>query len=266
MVRKEPGAVNEVDTTTVVRLHKFCQPAGFLIASTAMSIQIALSMFMLGFLGTGHCVGMCGPLVVSIPTQSGRFLPHLAYNTGRIITYTLIGAVLGSLGSGIEALAGSGSREYLEVVAGVQVAFSVFAGAMLLWLGLARIGLVAEPRWMAIPSPSKLPGFALIRRDATTGNSVVSAGLFGLVLGLLPCGLSYAAFARALAAQSTFNGAAMVFAFGLGTLPGLLVLGTGASRLFRKYRGVSDVLSGMLMLGMAAALLTDALTVYLSNM
>ena len=223
-------------------------------------------MFMLGLLGTGHCVGMCGPLVISIPTREGRFLPHLAYNLGRITTYTVIGAALGAVGGGIEALGSDGSREYLDSMAGVQVAFSVLAGAVLLWLGLARIGLVAEPGWMAIPSPSKLPGFALVRREATRGHGVTSAWLFGLLLGLLPCGLSYAAFARALAAKGMFDGAAMVFAFGLGTLPGLLILGTGASRMFRKYRRLSDLLSGMLMLGMAAALLTDALTAYVSKM
>ena len=82
----------------------------------------------------------------------------------------------------------------------------------------------------------------------------------GLFMGLLPCGLSFAAFARALAAGSPLSGGTLVFIFGLGTLPGLLVVGAGASGIFKRYRRYSDPLSGMLMIGMAASLLADALS------
>jgi len=221
-------------------------------------------MFMLGLLGTGHCIGMCGPLVVAIPTRYGRVLPHLLYNLGRITTYTAVGAVMGLIGGGFGAFSDGDTQSYLSTVAMVQVGFSVVAALFLLWLGLARIGFIAEPRWMAIPSPSKIPGFAVVRRDITVHKKIASAWLFGLLLGFLPCGLSYAAFARALAAPGALDGALMVFAFGLGTLPGLLAVGTGASGFFRRHRRLSDILSGMLMLGMAAALLSDAITGYLA--
>jgi sulfite exporter TauE/SafE len=76
-------------------------------------------------------------------------------------------------------------------------------------------------------------------------------------MGLLPCGLSYAAFGRALAAGGFAEGAVLVLAFGLGTAPALLAVGLGAGRLLQRYRAYSDPLAGMLMLAMAARLLVD---------
>jgi uncharacterized protein len=82
--------------------------------------------------------------------------------------------------------------------------------------------------------------------------------LIGLMMGLLPCGLSFAAFARALATRSSLEGGLLLLAFALGTLPGLLLIGTGASGIFRKYRKHSEILSGILMIGMAFSLAADA--------
>jgi hypothetical protein len=81
----------------------------------------------------------------------------------------------------------------------------------------------------------------------------------GLMLGGLPCGLSYAAFARALAAAGMLPGASMALIFGIGTLPGLLAVGIGAAVFFIRYRRVADILAGLVMLGMAAVLAVGAL-------
>jgi sulfite exporter TauE/SafE len=78
------------------------------------------------------------------------------------------------------------------------------------------------------------------------------------MMGFLPCGLSYAAFARALAAGGVSEGGALLLCFGLGTVPGLFVVGTGASGFVRRYRQYSDLLSGMLMIGIAVSLAADA--------
>jgi hypothetical protein len=82
--------------------------------------------------------------------------------------------------------------------------------------------------------------------------------LLGMMMGFLPCGLSFAAFARALPSASPINGAAMVFAFSLGTVPGLLLLGSGASGFARRYQSHSDILAGLLMIFMAAELAVKA--------
>jgi len=84
--------------------------------------------------------------------------------------------------------------------------------------------------------------------------------LLGMMMGFLPCGLSFAAFTRALPSGSPITGAALVFAFALGTVPGLLLLGTGASGFARRYQSQSDILAGLLMTYMAAELAVKALS------
>ena len=85
----------------------------------------------------------------------------------------------------------------------------------------------------------------------------------GSMLGLLPCGLSYGAFARTLTAGGMGQGALWAALFGAGTLPGLLLLGTGAAALWRRFRAESELLAGLIMIGMAVALLVEAWTAFL---
>ena len=82
--------------------------------------------------------------------------------------------------------------------------------------------------------------------------------LLGMMMGFLPCGLSFAAFTRALPSGGPINGAAMVLAFALGTIPGLLLLGTGASGLARRYQSHLDILAGLLLIFMAVELAVNA--------
>jgi sulfite exporter TauE/SafE len=82
----------------------------------------------------------------------------------------------------------------------------------------------------------------------------------GFVMGFLPCGLSFGAFSRALAAEDPLAGAVLTLAFGLGTLPGLLLLGSGLAPIIRRYRRHSDILAGILMVGMAAALVVRSVS------
>ena len=217
------------------------------------------SMFLLGLLGTGHCIGMCGPLVLAIPAQAGRLTGHLLYHLGRTTTYVGVGALLGGLGVGLASLASREGADPVASIARLQVAFSALAALFLLVLGLARIRVIREPGWMATPSPGAMPGFRQVLRGATDQGRPGSIFLFGLMLGFLPCGLSFAAFARALPAGGMLPGAALLLAFALGTWPGLLVIGTAASKLARRHRELSEILSGLLMIGMAVSLAADAI-------
>ena len=221
-------------------------------------------MLALGLLGTGHCVGMCGPLVLALPGSTGRVAPHLAYHLGRCATYVAVGALLGGLGAGAVSLAGDGGAAGggdagMATVARVQVALSLFAALFLLAFGLVRLGVIPEPRFMEGASPSRLPGFARVVGRAARSRSALASLPAGLALGLLPCGLSYAAFARAFAAGGAAEGALLVAAFAAGTVPGLLAVGTVASGFARRHRKLSDLLSGVVMIGMAASLGVDAL-------
>ena len=210
---------------------------------------------MLGLLGTGHCIGMCGPLVVALPGQTGRFSAHLAYHAGRLITYAVIGAAMGAAGSGLIHLASAVGGNPLLWVTRVQVGISLLAGLFLLFFGLSRLGFVAEPQWLAIAMPNRMPGWRRLMSRAAAQRSNLDLFLMGLILGGLPCGLSYAAFAKALSGAQMLSGAAMALIFGLGTLPGLLAVGAGAALFLNRFRQQADILAGLIMIGMAAMLL-----------
>lgn len=222
----------------------------------AMENLDIMSLFLLGLLGTGHCIGMCGPLVFAFPGKTGRFMPHLAYHTGRIGTYTIIGLLMGGIGAGLaRILSGMGSASYLQVLSRIQVGFAVLAAIFLVLFGLAQLGLLRVPGWLAVAIPEKVPGYRKIVQAAFSDSGIMHMLLIGLIMGFLPCGLSFAAFSRALATGSVFMGGTFLLAFGLGTLPGLLLIGTGASQLARRFRRQSDILSGLLMLAMGIRLL-----------
>lgn len=216
-------------------------------------------MFLLGILGTGHCLGMCGPLVVAFPMRVGGLTAHLLYHTGRLTTYTAVGLAMGGLGAGLSRLALLGGADPLVWIVRVQVGFSLAAALFLFHFGLTRLGLVREPEWMALATPTRIPGYRRIVGALGGRRSRTAMVLLGLMLGFLPCGLSFAAFSRALASGSPASGAVMLISFGIGTLPGLLALGTVGAGIVRRYRRQSDVLAGMLMIGMAAALTADAI-------
>jgi len=205
---------------------------------------------------------MCGPLVFAFPARSGRMSAHLFYHLGRIGTYTAVGGTMGALGLGLSQLAGRSGLDPLAWIARLQVGFSLLAAAFLLVFGLSRLEIIREPAWMSLAAPEKIPGFGRILHSAGGGRSGML--VLGMVLGFLPCGLSFAAFARALPAGGFLPGALMTLAFGLGTLPGLLLLGTGASGLARRYRRHSDILSGMVMIAMAASLAADVIQAWIS--
>ena len=155
-----------------------------------------IALFMLGLLGTGHCIGMCGPLVVALPGQTGRFSAHLAYHAGRLITYTLIGALMGALGGGLIRLASVLGSDPMVWMARTQLGIGVLAGLFLLFFGLSRLGFVAEPDWLAVANPAGMPGWRGLMSRVAERRSNGDLFIMGLILGGLPCGLSYAAFAR----------------------------------------------------------------------
>ncbi len=217
------------------------------------------ALFMLGLLGTGHCIGMCGPLVVALPGQAGRGSGHLAYHGGRLFTYGAIGGLMGAVGSGLVRLAALLGGDPLLWIGRVQVGLSLAAGLILLMFGLSRLGWVAEPGWMAIAAPHRLPGWRRLASRAAGARSDRDLFLMGLLLGGLPCGLSYAAFARALSAARILDGAQMGLVFGLGTLPGLLAVGAGAALFLNRFRRQADLLAGLIMIGMAALMLVRVL-------
>jgi sulfite exporter TauE/SafE len=224
-----------------------------------MNDSTIVSAFFLGLAGTGHCIGMCGPLVVAIPGRAKNFSAHLFYHAGRTATYAAVGCLMGGIGAGLAGLAGKIGADPVSWFSRIQVFFSLIAAGFLFWFGISRMGFVQEPSWMSTSSPERVPGYGKVMKWAVLDKKPAGMFFIGLTMGFLPCGLSFAAFARALAAPGPLAGGLLLSAFAIGTLPGLLLLGAGASGFFGKFRKHSDVLSGILMIAMGCSLAADVL-------
>jgi hypothetical protein len=201
-----------------------------------------LALFIVGLLGAGHCAGMCGGIVGALSLQGPQgaaAVPiHLAYNLGRIASYAAAGLVAGALGQ----LAGS--------VLPLQRGLYLFASLMLVAMGIYLLGLTQSLAWL------EKGGQAIWRRiQPLTARFLPVRGPaqalpLGLLWGWLPCGLVYSALTTALASGSAGQGALLMLAFGLGTLPNLLLAGLLLVR-FRRFAQarMTRIASGLLVLG-----------------
>src|ERR1041385_8412083 len=160
--------------------------------------------FILGLVGSLHCAGMCGPLALALPHTgsstisfaTGRF----AYNLGRVATYCLLGIVFGLLG---KTLLLAGIQRWVSVALGVTLLVSLFASSKLaLWKPVTKVVEFLK---------SKMSG--LLRQRNFTALATL-----GLLNGLLPCGLVYAAGAGATATGGFVSGVSYMAAFGAGTI------------------------------------------------
>ncbi len=207
-----------------------------------------LSAFLVGLLGGVHCVGMCGGIVavlsMGLPEQqrrgAARWKYLLAYNLARITSYTLAGALLGGVGwlaahwSGVHQL-----QLGLQVIAALfMVALGLYLGGW--WQGLAQVERFGARVWA---------GLEPLGRRFLPVRSPGQAFLLGLVWGWLPCGLVYSVLVWSVATGSPLQGAALLFSFGLGTLPNLLAMGVAAGWLSARVREVrTRQLAGLLVI------------------
>jgi sulfite exporter TauE/SafE len=179
-----------------------------------------IAVFLVGLLGGVHCLGMCGSIVgiftTQLPKHRARWPFHLAYSIGRIASYTVAGALVGTVGR-----AGLLMRDAVPV----QHLLFALSSLMLMLLGMYLAGL-----WSAVRRLENL-GSGLWKRlqPYTTKllpvNTVPRALALGGLWGWLPCGLVYSVLVTSLASGSTAQGALIMAAFGLGTLPNLLAIG-----------------------------------------
>ena len=157
-------------------------------------------------------MGMCGGIVVAL--SAGRrvvWWPGVAaYQLARVITYIMLGLIV--------SLAGSLVETYL-LWSGAQKGISIFAGAVIIVFALQLGGWLPE-RWGRFPFLIPVP----LLKKASATDSLGAWGAVGFFNGLLPCGLVYAALTLALASGSTLNGAFIMLAFGLGTVPALFMV------------------------------------------
>ena len=198
------------------------------------------SALILGLLGGGHCLGMCGGLMGALtlaipPEQRGRRLQLLlAYNLGRILSYACAGLLLGLAGW---AVASSPAALALRVVAALLlIAMGLYLAGW--WSGLTRIEALGRGLWRHIqPMASRLLPVSSLPR----------ALLLGALWGWLPCGLVYSTLLWAASQGNAGYSAALMLAFGLGTWPVLLATGLAAEQVNSLLRRRSVRMAGGLL-------------------
>lgn len=177
--------------------------------------------FLFGLLGSlSHCIAMCGGIVAAVQQRDAGRFGVVLYHTGRLTTYTLLGAAVGLAGTLVN-FAG-------DLTPWLRGGAAVVAGLVMVVTGLSMLGAGAYLPERVLP----------VRWVSNAGAKLMSrrglgaTWLLGVVFGFLPCGLIYTAASYALAAADPLQGAALMLAFGLGTVPALAT----ASLLIRRLR------------------------------
>jgi hypothetical protein len=182
--------------------------------------------FLIGLLGGVHCVGMCGGIVGALTLQTPRrqraWNLHLAYSAGRITSYAAAGAIMGMIG---------GAGLMFNQVLPVQLLLYVLANLVLISLGLYLAGLGNQLTRLEALGASLWRRVQPYSAKFLPADSAGKAFALGTLWGWLPCGLVYSLLATALLSGGAASGAAVMLAFGLGTLPNLLLAGMALKRL-----------------------------------
>jgi uncharacterized protein len=210
-----------------------------------LSLVFLVTGFTVGF---GHCIGMCGPIVVSLSLNlKGKdvLVPHLLYNLGRVITYAILGGLAGILGS-FTILTSS--------ILSLQKGVLIFAGALVLLMGFAMGGWISPVCLFGDGDAGSKVFSKWFQRFAAMRSPLIYLPL-GLLLGLLPCGPVYTALiasaragmGAASALQGFWSGTLLMLAFGMGTVPALLLVGRLAGLGWIKSRGMIYKIGSVLM-------------------
>jgi uncharacterized protein len=189
---------------------------------------LLVSAIIFGFLGSLHCLGMCAPLLWAIPDNQANkkrwLITKVLYNSGRLVTYSLLGLLIGLIGESFQLF-------------GLQQHLSWITGLFLL------LGLALSYKGYLITKNTKL-GFRLNAKLRTmlsqymTKQGLSSHLIFGLLNGLLPCGLVYMALLASVSMGSALGGASYMAIFGLGTFP-MMFLAAYMGSSFKKMKKIN---------------------------
>ncbi|MCX6180788.1 MAG: sulfite exporter TauE/SafE family protein [Bacteroidetes bacterium] len=201
--------------------------------------MLLLTAILLGLASSLHCVGMCGPIVMSIPFlhfKKNKYFAMAIYHTGRLFVYALLGIFSGSVGA-------------LMSLVGFEQWMSIIAGAFLVLIFFIPKIKNAMEKKLASPVNKIQTSLGKYLFQPTYS----SVTLMGMLNGILPCGMVYAALVAATAAGSTGESMLYMVFFGVGTLPLLLActigfsaLGTQFKNQFRKWAPYGTLVIGLL--------------------
>jgi uncharacterized protein len=217
----------------------------------------------IGFLGSLHCLGMCGPLVLAYslqisgtpapPSHSGARLfqsgvsHHLAFHLGRLFTYGSLGATAGLLFH-----LASVDRLLLDL----RSVMTLAGGVLMVLMGFALMRIIPLP---GITLFSSSGSKAKARFGRLLGSrSPYSKMVLGMTVGFLPCGLSWAMIVKAATTQHALTGFLVMVAFGLGTVPALFLPGISASLLSLRWRLMGERLAALSVIAMGLILIFKA--------
>lgn len=246
----------------IVSLYVMLQSMGILnllvpsqLADTKMGYGM---LFVIGLITSVHCIAMCGGINLSqcIPQMAqgetddtgklATFQPALAYNIGRVMSYTAVGFVLGLIGF----LIGSGTEVGLSIF--LQGILKIIAGLFMVIMGINMLGLFPWLRKFTIRMPKFLARKVGKQKAKTNRPFIV-----GILNGFMPCGPLQSMWIVALASGNPFAGALSMFLFSLGTVPLMLGLGSIVSALGKKFTDKVMTVSAVLVVVLGLAMLSQ---------
>ena len=186
-------------------------------------IAFISSAFLAGFVGSLHCIGMCGGFAIAC---GGRARDTFLWHAGRTTTYAILGGLAGAFGS---------------LMPGPGWIVGVLSTLLIVWFAAGLAGLVPEPH-------VSIPGVKHLATNLASRTNYAARFGFGMANGLLPCGLVYAALGIPVAASDPLIGALAMTAFGVGTAPALTAVAMGLRRVVMKNMALRRLLAaGVLM-------------------
>ncbi|MBQ4852386.1 sulfite exporter TauE/SafE family protein [Pseudoalteromonas sp. MMG012] len=182
--------------------------------------------FIMGLVGSGHCIVMCGGIASSLQMANSTLKPisvGLTYNLGRAISYMVAGALVASLGN-------SFAKQNTEFA----LSLKIFSGVFMILVGLYVMRLASSLKWLEQAGKTVLwQHLVKLNKHLLPINTYSKTLLYGMLWGWLPCGLVYSALTWTLLAPTPWYGSAIMLSFALGTLPSMLIVGQSAQQLSR---------------------------------
>ncbi len=208
-----------------------------------MSVPLDYTLaFMTGFLGSGHCMGMCGALVSGffMKTKRKSVWPYFSYHLARITMYFIVGVVAATLGV---TLVSTG------LIGKIQGFMQIFIGFFVVLLAMGILGLSPWQFSMKL-LPTKIINKTFMA--AASRGSTLGAAMGGMLNGMMPCPLVFAVAVNATAAPTPLQGGMLMLALGVGTLPSMLFVTFAFGKLGAKIRGIMLKAAATIMIAMGA--------------
>jgi sulfite exporter TauE/SafE len=220
-----------------------------------------LAPFFIGFVGSVHCVGMCGPLVLAYslhvkrtgggapsaitPLWERGLAHHIAFHSGRILSYGLLGILSAALLQRIGSI---------QLQGNLRGGATLFGGILMIFFGLVLLKMVPLPGFSASFSTASISFWKRLLPPLFQSQHLGSKAVLGLAAGFLPCGLSWAMIVKSATTANVGEGFLTMVSFGLGTVPALFLIGFSASFLSLRVRFLGERVAALAVIVMGLIL------------